>query len=57
MSEVSEMQRVTAKKVANRSKETKALMKKVTSSRESALDFLVRAGICTKAGKLAAPYR
>ncbi|MBK1877591.1 hypothetical protein [Pelagicoccus mobilis] len=51
------MTRVSPKKVANRSKETQALTKKVTASKESALAFLVKAGIYTKKGKLTANYR
>jgi len=51
------MTRVLAKKVANRSNETKELLKKVTSSKESAQAFLVKTGIYTKKGNLTAKYR
>lgn len=51
------MSRESAKKVANRSKETAALLKKVTASKESAREFLARTGIYTKKGKLTSNYR
>lgn len=52
-----EVTRVSARKVANRSKETQVLLKKVTSSKESARKFLVKTGVYTKKGNLTAPYR
>jgi len=38
-------------------KAMKAYAKKISSSKDDALDFLVRAGIATKNGQLAKPYR
>ena len=35
----------------------KRLQRKVCLSKESALDFLVKAGICTKSGRLSKAYR
>ncbi len=47
----------TSKIVADHRKASKEVMKRVLKSRKSALAFLVSAGIATKSGKLAKPYR
>ena len=45
------------KELKKRIAELRRLKKKICSSKESALDFLVKAGICTKTGMLKGAYR
>ncbi|MBW7866371.1 MAG: hypothetical protein H3C30_18375 [Candidatus Hydrogenedentes bacterium] len=48
---------MTKKELKKNSEEMKRLRLKVCASKESARDFLVKAGICTKSGRLAKAYR
>lgn len=48
---------MTEKELKKNRESLKQLRVKVCASKETALSFLVRAGICTKSGKLAKAYR
>lgn len=48
---------MTQEQINEYKKKAEELTKKVTLSKEAALDFLIKAGFCTKNGKLKKEYR